>query len=486
MHNGAALSSARPPLASAHSSQHTAQASAGGEHTIASQQARASRARISDTSARQATHAQQGDVEAPLIARERNRRRRHEQADEHARGVGTQPQQRQSATPTQPAPTTEAESSWVQERERARVMVERGNVAITAGDFEEAAAQFQKAHDLLEKVEGPTSAAVHKTQALASAMARKAAQDRKFAQTAYAAAAASAAAAAAGDEGEGGKGSEDVAESGHGGMVDGDAAGNDKEAWQSVNKAMTRKTPMPRRSMSSPPDEPPSQHHHPPTTPAPARKEGEEVMPEDEDHSFVHMSHSWQNAPPPPPEARTTDLPPRDGEDPDRAAARKWLAHRHDCTVICNGIMRKFAAKEVFWAANPDQAPKHRTTESGTLPPDMVLYYHTFNATDMRLALDSPLLDYSWVLAHQQDEADTRKEEEEEEEEAAAQLAREEAAARARAAAARGEMIAPDIKYASQLANLQDMGFPDTRANLEALIETGGSVENAISRLTDL
>ena len=45
------------------------------------------------------------------------------------------------------------------------------------------------------------------------------------------------------------------------------------------------------------------------------------------------------------------------------------------------------------------------------------------------------------------------------------------------------EMVSPEVKYASQLAHLIDMGFADERANLEALIETGGSIENAVSRL---
>jgi hypothetical protein len=45
------------------------------------------------------------------------------------------------------------------------------------------------------------------------------------------------------------------------------------------------------------------------------------------------------------------------------------------------------------------------------------------------------------------------------------------------------DMVSPEVKYASQLAHLKDMGFADDRANLEALIETGGSIENAISHL---
>lgn len=60
--------------------------------------------------------------------------------------------------------------------------------------------------------------------------------------------------------------------------------------------------------------------------------------------------------------------------------------------------------------------------------------------------------------------------------------AREQAEAEARQRAD-VEMVSPEVKYASQLAHLQDMGFGDEMANLEALIETGGSIENAISRL---
>jgi len=114
-------------------------------------------------------HAQHGDVEAPLIVREHNRRRESEQHDgPHLTG----------ASPSPPAvlPLSESERIRVQERERARKMVERGNAAITAGDFAEAAMQFQQAHDVLKEVEGAASPAVHKTKALAKAMERKAAQ----------------------------------------------------------------------------------------------------------------------------------------------------------------------------------------------------------------------------------------------------------------------------------------------------------------------
>ena len=45
------------------------------------------------------------------------------------------------------------------------------------------------------------------------------------------------------------------------------------------------------------------------------------------------------------------------------------------------------------------------------------------------------------------------------------------------------QVVEPEVKYAAQLSQLKDMGFGDEMANLEALIETGGSVENAITRL---
>lgn len=111
----------------------------------------------------------------------------------------------------------------------------------------------------------------------------------------------------------------------------------------------------------------------------------------------------------------------------------------------------------------------------------MVLFYHEFNATEMRQALDAPELDYKWVEAHKEDEEILRREAQEDAAEAEAQKAREEAEEAARLAPP--QVVEPHVKYASQLQHLQDMGFPDERANLEALIETGGSVENAISRL---
>lgn len=43
--------------------------------------------------------------------------------------------------------------------------------------------------------------------------------------------------------------------------------------------------------------------------------------------------------------------------------------------------------------------------------------------------------------------------------------------------------VAPEIRYASQLQQLQDMGFPDTAANLRALSATNGNVNSAVERL---
>jgi hypothetical protein len=44
----------------------------------------------------------------------------------------------------------------------------------------------------------------------------------------------------------------------------------------------------------------------------------------------------------------------REGEDSERAAARKWLAHRHNCAVISSRIIRKVQAAEEHWARNPE------------------------------------------------------------------------------------------------------------------------------------
>jgi hypothetical protein len=39
------------------------------------------------------------------------------------------------------------------------------------------------------------------------------------------------------------------------------------------------------------------------------------------------------------------------------------------------------------------------------------------------------------------------------------------------------------VQYANQLQQLQDMGFSDAEANLQALIRTRGNVNNAVERL---
>ena len=42
---------------------------------------------------------------------------------------------------------------------------------------------------------------------------------------------------------------------------------------------------------------------------------------------------------------------------------------------------------------------------------------------------------------------------------------------------------APAVRYASQLRQLADMGFPDEAANVRALTATNGNVNNAVERL---
>ena len=83
-------------------------------------------------------------------------------------------------------------------------------------------------------------------------------------------------------------------------------------------------------------------------------------------------------------------------------------------------------------------------------------------------------------MAHKEDQELLRKEQEELDQEDAQQRQQETEAI----TAPNGDQeVSPREKYAAQLEQLRDMGFPDDFANLEALIDTGGSVENAISRL---
>jgi ubiquilin len=43
--------------------------------------------------------------------------------------------------------------------------------------------------------------------------------------------------------------------------------------------------------------------------------------------------------------------------------------------------------------------------------------------------------------------------------------------------------VAPEQLYATQLSQLQEMGFIDTEANIQALRSTGGNVHAAVERL---
>ena len=43
--------------------------------------------------------------------------------------------------------------------------------------------------------------------------------------------------------------------------------------------------------------------------------------------------------------------------------------------------------------------------------------------------------------------------------------------------------VAPEIRFASQISQLCDMGFFDTEANVRALTATGGNVNAAVERL---
>ena len=45
----------------------------------------------------------------------------------------------------------------------------------------------------------------------------------------------------------------------------------------------------------------------------------------------------------------------RRGGEHTSIVSSKWLAHRHDCTILSQRIMRKFAADEEYWLKNPDK-----------------------------------------------------------------------------------------------------------------------------------
>lgn len=248
------------------------------------------------------------DVDAPVIARERQRARR-------------QGELRRIGGKSQAAPDSDGEEAAAERgqskrrgREQARGMVELGNAAITAGDFAEAAAQFEGAHELLVQVDGPRSAAAHKTRALAAAMARKAAQAP---------------------------------------LPDAAAPAAVPAPKTSANKASGRSAPSPsghrRHSLAGsdsqgaayptshpPPPQQQRQHHQhhqqlsmrrsaqPSAAPRQQGQGGGSSKASDEDgnDAFMRTSHSLDSVPPAPPDARATDEPAREGEAEERAAAR--------------------------------------------------------------------------------------------------------------------------------------------------------------------
>jgi len=57
------------------------------------------------------------------------------------------------------------------------------------------------------------------------------------------------------------------------------------------------------------------------------------------------------------------------------------------------------------------------------------------------------------------------------------------AAARVPAASATPEHLRPEILYREQLSQLNELGFVDFEANINALVSTGGNVQAAINRL---
>ena len=78
---------------------------------------------------------------------------------------------------------------------------------------------------------------------------------------------------------------------------------------------------------------------------------------------------------------------------------------------------------DVVVCSSVRSAPSQRSHEDGTYPPDLILFYAQFNATEMREALDAPALPRSWIVAHQEDDEILRKEAEEEAEQEAAEEA---------------------------------------------------------------
>ena len=233
----------------------------------------------------------QGDVQAPVIARERRGGWQQENLGNQSLRIGG----KQTAAQT----AANRHGSHEDERQRARLLVERGNAAITAGSFQDAASHFLEAHEVLKKVDGAQSPAAQKTKALASAMQKKASQLRQSLT-----AAASPAPAATGQE----KGS--MHSAGLKAVGGGDKSGSKAEG------VMVHKRPVASPALAG--QAPPT---YLPSALGPGAP-GRAMQVDDEDNSFMYTSHALGNAPPPPPEARATDEPPRPGEDADAAAAR--------------------------------------------------------------------------------------------------------------------------------------------------------------------
>jgi hypothetical protein len=228
----------------------------------------------------------QGDVQAPVIARERRSGWQQEDLGNQSLRIGG----KQTAA--------HRHGSHEDERQRARLLVERGNAAITTGSFQEAASHFLEAHEVLKKVDGAKSPAAQKTKALASAMQKKASQLRQSSSES-----ASPPSAARGQE-MGARHSTGL-----------QAVGGGEKSGSKTEGVMVHTQPLasPALAGQAPPTYSPSS-----LSPGPPGR----AMQIDDEDNFMFTSHALGNAPPPPPEACATDEPPRPGEDADAAAAR--------------------------------------------------------------------------------------------------------------------------------------------------------------------
>jgi hypothetical protein len=299
------LPESSPPLASAHSSCQTSLPSAGSSKDRALGQSVQEKL-SNETSDAGRIEGVAGDVKAPSIARQgQPTDGRQVLLQQDGRRIGSKH-------------TNHSESRDVrreQARERARALVEGGNTAISEGDLLRASQLFGQAHEILREVEGASSPAAHKTKALASAMARKAAQLGQHSKKPV------------GDSQPGRKQAE----------VSSDDARkivsppNERSASDrgGVDSNIHPWEKLPRRAVSMQDENMAargtSQYQYAPMSWGVTETEGkgeEGLLPEDKDDSFMKMSHALDNAPPPPPEACATDEPARPGEDDERADAR--------------------------------------------------------------------------------------------------------------------------------------------------------------------